>query len=245
MARTRVSRLEEWYGPERAARIRREQARKFGLGGGDVRAYASVAGRVGGPRRAVHQYAEFGAAPAPEVVAELSTSQKALLRARMEAALYAVNAALIYARAGAVLWPFAGYAEKQAVLSALNNHFPRQVEMRRASMEEVLAGRLAFDKWRIAVDEMVKGIANIMSDLNMFSAKSSMVETLSDIWDDVTGAITWVGKTAKAAGKVAQDVPEVLEKYRGLFIFGGVALGAFILYQYATSPLKFLPKRAE
>lgn len=243
--------LEDLYGRERAARIRREQARRLTqyhstakrghLRGGDVRGY--------------------GEAPPPATVAALSPEQRALLEAKMKLALSALRTANETAISIADKWPtwnwltvvasavipgliglataFATPAEaKASVLGALRGPMRTQIAMREKSAQDVLNGTLDVSKWFTAVRETAKGIVAILTTLKDENTALNLGRVLDDIWNDIENGIVWFGTFSRS---VVKKVPEALDKYGGLLALGGVVLVGLVLKSYLEAPLRYLP----
>lgn len=233
MSRRAPSMLDAWYGPERAARMRRHR-----MTGGDVRGFAE--------------------APSQQTVTQLDPAMKAVLQARMQLAMNALKTGYGAALQTAQSWPelnwktalAATYAPflapligvatvptevKTQVLSALRSTMAVQVGRRETEMASVLSGSLSVENWMTSVRETAKGIASILNGLREGTAAANMLERISDTFTDISSGITWLGQKVR-------EVPQNVDKYGAFYVAGAALLGAFILYQYATAPLKMLPQ---
>lgn len=230
------SMLEEWYGPERAKRIRRSR-----VTGGDVRGFAEV--------------------PSPATVTQLTPAMKAVLAARMQLALNALKTGHAVALQTAMNWPELNWKTaltatlmpflapiigasavqsdvKNSVLSTLRSTMAEQVRRREAEMSRVLDGSFSAENWMTGVRETARGIASVLNGLREGNAASNMLGSINDAFADVASGITWVSEQVR-------KVPEKVEKYGPALFVGAALLGGFILYQYATAPLKLLPRARE
>lgn len=230
------SMLDAWYGRERAQRIRRGR-----MTGGDVRGFAE--------------------APSQQTVTQLDPAMKAVLRARMQTAMAALRAGHTLALKTAESWPelnwktmlvgtympalipFIGATTvpsevKNNIISVLRSTMATQVAMREAAMSRVLDGSLSVEAWMTSVRETARGIVSILDGMKQGNAAANMMASISDAFTDIGSGIAWLGEQVR-------KVPQTTDKYGPFLLFGAAALGAFILYQYATAPLKLLPPRRE
>ncbi len=228
MSRRAPSMLDAWYGPERAQRMRR------------------------------HRVRGFAEAPSQQTVTQLDPTMKAVLQARMQLAMNALKAGYGAALQTAQSWPelnwktalVAAYMPafipfisaatvpadvKNSVLSALRSTMAVQVSRRETEMASVLAGTLSVENWMTGVRETAKGIASILNGLREGTAASNMLDRISDTFMDISSGISWLGQKVR-------EVPQNVDKYGAFYFAGAALLGAFILYQYATAPLKMLPQ---
>lgn len=233
-----MSMLDDWYGPERARRIRAEHARR---------------------RR-------FAEAPSQTAVTQLTPEMRTVLEARMRVALGALKTAHAAALRVAENWPelnwktaltaayvpflmpymAAGVASgmvttseaKKQIVSALRSTMATQVAKREADMARVLSGQVSVTAWMTSVKETASGIASILKGLQENSLASDLMDTLDATWEDISSAIVWFGTTAREVGK---KLPDAVKSYWPFVAIGGALLGGFILYQYATAPLRLLP----
>ena len=233
MKRRGPSMLDAWYGPERAQRMRRHR-----MTGGDVRGFAEP--------------------PSQQTVTQLDPTMKAVLQARMQLAMNALKAGHAAAVQTAQSWPELNWKTgvlaasmpflapiigavtvqsdvKGAVLSALRSTMATQISMREADMSRVLSGSLSVEVWMTSVRETAKGIASILNGLREGTVASNMLDRISDTFTDISSGITWLGQKVR-------EVPQNVDKYGAYYVAGAALLGAFILYQYATAPLKLLPQ---
>ena len=239
MAR-RSSMLEQWYGPERAQRIRAERSHPHYAG--DVRGFAE-----GSPTT-----------PTP-----LTGVQRTFLAGRMDIIMTALRSAHGVALQTAEKWPTTTSLDwrrfapilaipltlistpdevRRNVVSTLRSSMKMQVEMRAASTQDVLDGRITFDQWLRGVRATSDGLVSVLKTLGDYSAASSLIEYVNNVADDVKRATIWVGTKSR---EVLEKLPETSQKYGPFLIGGAVLLGGFILYQYATAPLRFLPPKTK
>lgn len=219
--------LEAWYGPARAARIRRARA----LG-------------------------EFK----PSVAQPYTGAQRAFLAGRMNIIMTALRSAHGIALTTAQNWPTMSTVDwrrfipvlgiiatatatqdeaKRQVVSTLRSTMANLVNQREAAMQDVLDGKLSFENWLKGVEATSKGLVSVLSTLGEFSIANGLVDTTRNVVSDISRATVWVGVTAR---EQLEKLPERGEKYGPLLVGGAVLLGAFIVYQYATAPLKLLPR---
>jgi hypothetical protein len=198
----------------------------------------------------------FAAAPSTTDVPLLSDAQKALLRAKMLAIIEALETARQRAYTVAYYWPTVNWATmiagatvpgvlglalafatpadvKESVLGVLRGPMKQQIEIGRANMEEVLAGKLSFEKWFTARRYTMEGIAEVLRSLREDTVAANLAKTIQDVWNDVASGVQWVAQRV-------QELPKALPSTTVL-VYAGLLLGAFILYQYATAPLRLLP----
>jgi hypothetical protein len=231
--------LEQWYGPERARRIRAERSRSYA---GDVRGFAE------GP---------------PTTPTPLTGAQRTFLAGRMDIIMTALRSAHGIALQTAENWPTMSSFDwrrmvpvlglvvaaaatpdevKRNVVSTLRSSMKAQVEMRAASVQDVLDGRITFDQWLRGVRATSEGLISVLKTLGDYNAASSLIEYVNNVVDDVKRATIWVGTKSR---EVLENLPESSQKYGPFLIGGAVLLGGFILYQYATAPLRFLPPKTK
>jgi hypothetical protein len=226
MAR-RVSMLDAWYGPARAAQMRRARA----LG-------------------------EFR----PAVAQPYTGAQRTFLAGRMNIIMTALRSAHGIALTTAQNWPTASTLDwkrfvpvlniistvtatqdeaKRQVISTLRSTMANLVNQREAAMQDVLDGSLSFANWLKGVEATSKGLVSVLSTLGEFSIANGLKDTVQNVVSDISRATIWVGVTAR---EQLEKLPERAERYGPFLIGGAVLLGAFIVYQYATAPLKLLPR---
>lgn len=221
-----MGKLEDFYGVQEAARLRREYG--------------------------------FGAPPTAQVVTQLDDAQRALLKAKMETILAALEGARRQAVNIATGWPaynwvwlvasafvpglvgvvgtFATPGEaKAAVLGNLNGSISMQIENGRKAMAEVLAGTLPVEKWMEGRRWTAEGIKVMLQSLGENSVAGNMMTTLNGVWSDISTAIEWIAKKAR---EVPGKLPDT-----STMIYAILALGAFVVYQYLTAPLRLLPQK--
>lgn len=128
-------------------------------------------------------------------------------------------------------------------ISALKNVRDNVIPLRERSMQEVLAGTLPVEKWLTACKAVETGIADIYKGIGEDSLIANFSAVINGITSDVTAIATTISDLTRAVGRVAQKLPEVIDKNSKLLVFGGLGLAAFIFYQYATAGLRFLPSR--
>lgn len=195
-------------------------------------------------------YGAFNAAPTPAEVPQLSPEMKSLLKARMQAVLaaeeYARQKGLTLAQTATIasalplIGPLVNFITtpiegKIAVMTYFQKTVPFQIAQGAVGMDRVMAGSESFDHWLNARKVDAQGMVTMLAALGGDSAATNLAQTISDVGNDVAKFIQWFGNKAR---ELPDKVPDT-----SVLIYLGLALGGIILYQYATAPLRMLPRR--
>lgn len=223
--------LEQWYGHEKAQRIRSEQRRA------GVRSFAGAT------------VSQFGAV-------ELSAVEGSIARAKMEAIIVKLRVSIANARAGAlastaisgafltVLFPFltiatnAGRAEVQQAVNNGLNQMENMIKLRLVDEKEnVINGSLDLDRWLIAADEINKGIVSIYEEIGSAGTASNLLASFEGSKADLQD---FFNRAAKVIDDIRRNLPTLpqIKTYGALGIIAILAIGALILIPVARAYLK-------
>lgn len=248
-----MSRLDDWYGPQKAAQIRREQARRMnprvsyrGFGSAASVGHGAAAGGVAGAKPLTGEGADKLSAAMDKAVLSL---RAAILAAKANAAarpgtLTATGLSVAVPFLAPLLQKVSTPDEvKEAVLNGLTQ-MDGLVDLRLVqTKQDVLDGKLAADKWFSNVENIRDGVQSILKELADSSTSALLSKNIDDTKQMMNDAAEWLKKTGQKAALVGGGLGVV-----ALVVGAGVLVVAWPLIQnvlqaYATAPLRALPPR--
>jgi len=223
-----MGRLEEWYGVEGARRVRAQHRRRR-------------LSRYEGPFdvKPATGYTTTGAVGSAELTAarrQLESDMKRVIAQLRSAALDVIKR--LDSWTNKALYSYeTRVAYARSIATILNSTIPA----RERSMQDVLDGKLAPEKWLQACNFVADGISDIYRGMGEDTVFAQFSAVFRGVAGDFTAIATTFADITRALGKLAQDVPKKIDEYGGLLMLGGLGILAFIAYQYATAPLRLLP----
>lgn len=224
-----MGRLDDWYGVEKARRIRAQQRRRLNQYAGpfDVKATS---------------YTSAGA----EATAEQLSAAKAQLLSSMKRVIAQLKSAAIDARSRVAAKSGTLYSPtvKLAYVNTLTTILNQTIPLREKSMQDVLDGKLTPERWMAACQAVANGIIDVYNGIGEDTVVSQWAAAFKGVASDLADIATTTADIVRALGKVVREVPKQLEESKGLIVFAALGLLALVGYQYATAPLRLLPSKA-